>query len=151
MYPEADQSVVVSGTKGVGFGEVYIDLEKNDPMEVFKDLTPEFYEEHHNPEKCCQYLCELNNLLIEHRHDYPRKISQIDVFMDFAYVLIKITHELPDENIVDMPALFSFWIDFLNENADWIDKLKNNAWEDTGNYFFNKLKSVIENSNDEQE
>ena len=150
-YPEEYQSVEVSETKGVGFLEVYIDLEKNDPMEVFVDLPREFYEEHHNPEKCCRYLCELNNLAIEHRQDYPKKISQIDVFFDFAYVLIKLTHELPEETVVDMPALFSYWIDFLNENADWIDKLKNNAWEDTGNYFFNKIKAVIENDNDEQE
>ena len=146
--PEEEESVQVSETKGVSFGEVYIDLDKNEPTEVFTDLPRAFYEEHHNPEKCCLYLCQLNNIAVEHRQDYPKKISQVDVFTDFAYVIIKLTHELPDETVVDMFALFSYWVDFLNENADWIDKLKNNPWEETGNYFFNKIKAVIEN--DEQ-
>lgn len=130
------------------FGKVYIDLDKNDPSKVFKDLPDAFFMVHKNPEKCCLYLCQLNNLMVEHSSEYPPKISQINPFTDLIYVIIRLTNEFPDENVVDLQSLFLFWLDFLNENADWIDKIKNDPWEEVGIYFFNILKKIIEN--DEQ-
>lgn len=133
------------------FGEVYVDLEdeENDPSEVFRStLTDAFFQNHHSPEKCCKYLCQLNNLAYERKEDYPKRISQVNTFLDFSYVILLITHLLPDEEIVDMQSLFNFWVDFLNENAEAIDRIDtcfNHPGIVTGDRFFEKIKNIIEN------
>lgn len=134
-----------------GFGEVYVDMEEDgfNPCDIFHDTLGEpFFQKHHNPEKCCKYLCQLNNLAVEHKESYPQKISQVRTFNDFAYVIMVVTHLLPDEEIVDVKLLFDFWVDFLNENAGAIDHI-DPAYEHpgvvTGDRFFQKIKIIIEN------
>lgn len=133
------------------FGCVYVDMEDEEfnPSDVFRDtLGSTFFEKHNNPEKCCEYLCQLNNLAYEYKEDYPPKISKVNTFLDFSYVLILTTHMLPDENIVDMKALFDYWVDFLNENADAIDRIDHFSYHpgiETGDRFFEKIKNIIEN------
>ena len=138
-------------SRSVDFGTVHIDINEEgfNPLEVFRHcLTEFFFKQHNNPEKCCLYLCQLNNLEVDCDDEIPKRISKVNTFLDFTYVIMKITNEYPDENIIDLKLLFSKWIEFLNDSADAIDRHDENRklpGITFGDYFFNQIKEVLDN------
>lgn len=72
--------------------------------------------------KLCLSLTQFNNLCFKNS-SFPKVISCVNTVEGFLGLLLLITIRFKEETIVDIRLLFNHWLDFLNQNVDYFDKL----------------------------
>ena len=136
----------------VNIGTVILDAEAEDITAPWREVIKGSYlEDSEYTEKCCLYLTLYNNFLVQYKDSYPKKISCIDTYGAFIIVLLNTAIKFEDETIKDIKAFFEFWIDFLNDNADYLDRFDDESFgfDVIMKRFSITLKNILEDGNEQ--
>ena len=135
---------------GVEFGTVIFDIDVEDITEPFrKDFEDSIADEDYF-EKFCLYMTLFNNFVCEKGESFPRRVSCIDTTFDFFFVLLHVAMDYQEETIKNIEPFFWFWIDWLNENVDVLDRIQGKRFpgHEASRLFDVTLKNILE-SDDE--
>lgn len=99
-------------------------------------------------DKLCLSLTQFNNFCFENS-SFPKVISCVNTVEVFFSLLFLITIRLKEETIVDVRLLFNHWLDFLNQNVDYFDKLADTngfvITENAHERFLKHLEPILNN------
>ena len=135
----------------VYFGTIILDTDIEDITAPWRKLIKgTILEEADYLDKFCLYLTLYNNFNVEYKDSYPKRISTVDTYCAFLSVLFWLAKEHGEETIKDIKLLFEYWINFLNDNVDILDKLTDHdSWMTAFKRFSILLTNIFENEETE--